>query len=866
MVNLSTGDVASRATSRQSKVRKQDSKTGLRAIFTRNKIERDESPVRSVAEEVSPWSEVSETSMLAVAETTLQRSLTFTRPKSRAVESDASSTSPPRPTFFRMLNSKPPRTVFGATSAKEIITSGKFPPLDAWTTQPSMPPTMPSAVLHPPTFFQACQQAVKHAQLSASTLSVDVILRLSSYKGNSCPSDEHGQATPDREESGAALKKTERAMQKQRRQLSNSLSKAGWTQKIFVLVTSGYLLQYSRDGSFDRLPEKMMQLGSDSVAFASDVMPGKHWVLQIAQGVNSSYEIPAAEPWTLLSRLASKGSDSRRTTTSMLLVLDSAEDMDSWLAVIRREIEALGATHCSEIEDPKSGESTLRLGAHPSHRPFTQDDAERQSYPTASDVPTLGPPPTWVQAKKDSLEKDMEDGVYILIHPPPTRPSTGHLSITGSIMSNDGWLLDSLRDSTSRLSHMSSDQRTLTTSRDSSPAASPTREDASFDDTVTSISADDNHLKTNPTLHERRRSFHPLQVLNLEPQTPPTSWQDCTHGSPASSVTRSRSSSRTPNFSVPNSSRKRFSIARSPSPSRVSVNTSPRGSIRDNTRRAASASHRILHSPHPATDSPRIPTEPAVITPTDTTFSFVTTTAKPSIITIPPRFLLPSAATSSPLPRRVSSLVPINGPESSFIDIHFPRRCSSTQPLRETRDDQSSLDEPLHAGLVPPAALTTPLPPSPLEPFCPGSPSPSTDMGPHSCASLGATTPVKANTKLKLRRPHNIQINATPAPFTLTASRHPKNISPPAAAARPSSAQSVVRAATPAPHTGRLKPAVRRLREEEIKSLTSRRSLPALVEGPPPAPPPNCALPPLPPPSVRSKSALGRRISVKVAD
>ncbi|PBP24083.1 peptidase family m20 m25 m40 protein [Diplocarpon rosae] len=729
MINLSTADVASRAPSRQPKVRKQDSKTGLRAIFTRNKNEREESPVRSVVEQVSPWSGVSEKSTLAVAETTLQRSLTFTRPKSRAVESDASSTSPPRPTFFRMLNSKSPRTILGASSTKDTTIQGTSTPAEVSTTQPLLPPMMPSSILNPPTFFQACQQAVKHAQLSASTLSVDVILRFSSYKGNSCPSDENGQATQDRDESGAASKKTERAKQKQRKQLSHSLSKAGWTQKIFVLVTSGYLLQYSRDGSFDRLPEKMMQLGSDSVAFASDVMPGKHWVLQISQGVNSSCEPPVAEPWTLLSRLASKGSDYRRTTTSMLLVLDSAEDMDSWLAVIRREIEALGVKHCSDMENSRSDESTLRLRAQPSLQSFTHDCAEQQSNPTASDAPSLGPPPTWVPANKDSLEKDMEDGVYILIHPPPARPSTGHLSITGSIMSNDGWLLDSLRDSTSRLSHLSSDQRTLTTSRDSSPAASPTRESASCDDTITSISADDNPLKLNPTLHERRRSFHPLQVLNLEPHTPPKSWQDSTHGSPACSITRSRSSSRTPNFSVPNSSRKRFSTARSPSPSRVSVNTSPRGSIRESTRRAASTSRRILPSPHPVTDSPRMPIEPAVITPTDTTFSFVTTTAKPSIITIPPRFLLPPAATSSPLPRRVSSLVPINGPESSFIDIHFPRRSSSTQPMRETSEDQGSLDAPLHAALVPPAALTTPLPPSPLESFFPETSGPSPTRG-----------------------------------------------------------------------------------------------------------------------------------------
>ncbi len=86
---------------------------------------------------------------------------------------------------------------------------------------------------------------------------------MSNHRRNNSLRDEFAQ-TQDGVEMSAAAKKSEKAKSKHRRQISGSLSRADWTQKIFILVTSGYLLQYSGDGSFDRLPEKMMQLGKDS--------------------------------------------------------------------------------------------------------------------------------------------------------------------------------------------------------------------------------------------------------------------------------------------------------------------------------------------------------------------------------------------------------------------------------------------------------------------------------------------------------------------------------------------------------------------------------------------------------------------------
>lgn len=73
-----------------------------------------------------------------------------------------------------------------------------------------------------------------------------------------------------------AATKTENTKNIHQKQLSIPFTKVEWTRKIFILVTSGYLLQYASAGSFDRVPEKMMKLGKDSVAFASDAIPGKH--------------------------------------------------------------------------------------------------------------------------------------------------------------------------------------------------------------------------------------------------------------------------------------------------------------------------------------------------------------------------------------------------------------------------------------------------------------------------------------------------------------------------------------------------------------------------------------------------------------
>ena len=207
-------------------------------------------------------------------------------------------------------------------------------------------PPKPITVWDPPPLFQAYPQAVKHASMQASNLSAEAILRISSQQGQSDPQEDGAEGRlyaglPPAEARVLEKKRKEEKAKKHRRKASGSISKADWTFKIYVLVTSGYLLQYSGDGNFDRLPEKMMQLSKNSVAFASDAIPGKHWVLQISQSTSSD-EVAIENSKSVFAKLGFQSSHARRSTGNFLLVCGSAEEMNSWLVAVRKEIEALG--------------------------------------------------------------------------------------------------------------------------------------------------------------------------------------------------------------------------------------------------------------------------------------------------------------------------------------------------------------------------------------------------------------------------------------------------------------------------------------------------------------------------------------------
>ena len=198
----------------------------------------------------------------------------------------------------------------------------------------------------PPPLFQAYPQAVKHSNLPASTLESDFILKTRKRVANNANGQQDNAASDSPGQGG--VQKQEDKNHRHKRTVSGSLSKAQWVRKIYVLVTSGYLLQYAGDGTFDRLPEKMMQLGKESVVFVSDAIPGKPWVLQISQTSSKDGEIIVETSRPFFSRLGLRNADTRRSTSNFLLVFDDLEEMESWLLVVRKEIEAFGGKIRSE--------------------------------------------------------------------------------------------------------------------------------------------------------------------------------------------------------------------------------------------------------------------------------------------------------------------------------------------------------------------------------------------------------------------------------------------------------------------------------------------------------------------------------------
>ncbi|MCJ1479155.1 hypothetical protein MMC13_007839 [Lambiella insularis] len=194
-------------------------------------------------------------------------------------------------------------------------------------------PSQSLKTFNPPPLFQVYPQSVKHSNLSAPTSSVDTILKMETAR----------QAHEKRPINAGAngLDADDRLVEdiKKYKARRSSAFQIEWTSKVYVLTTSGFLLQYAGDGKFDRLPEKILHLGRDSAAFASDVIPGKCWVLQILQSSNEDGAMTNSK--SVFSSFAVR-SKTRRLVSSFLLVLNSPEEMSSWLVAVRKEIEALG--------------------------------------------------------------------------------------------------------------------------------------------------------------------------------------------------------------------------------------------------------------------------------------------------------------------------------------------------------------------------------------------------------------------------------------------------------------------------------------------------------------------------------------------
>ncbi|KAL4722781.1 hypothetical protein ACLX1H_010019 [Fusarium chlamydosporum] len=422
----------------------------------------------------------------------------------------------------------------------------------------------PLSTWHPPPLFKAFPQATKHITLPATSLAPEVILRMHERRISTTRDDAaeavDGEAGP--------TEKT-KFKKKHRRNTSGPAPKFEWTNKIYVLVTAGYLLQYAAEGPFDRLPERILHLTKDSAAFASDVIPGRHWVVQVSSAAEPD-GTPSSDSRSLFSRWNFRATE-RRHASSLLMVFESAEDMEGWIATLRRTIESLGGKKTlTETGKPKAEDETVPLRERPSQRTLIVRDPNRlsriatqnsQSPQSPQSPESVQSPPLLPLQGKAEISNLLTNGTE---HEPAVDQPSDDISTTNSFVSHDGRQLDSLRENSNRLSFISSGQRTVVTSAGSSPESSPIVDKFPVGGEKKS-SLEESPLSLEPrprpnaaAILDRRQSMQVLGPfvelqggpVNLRPQS--------SYGSGATQDTKTP----TPNFSVPNSSNRRYSYAK----------------------------------------------------------------------------------------------------------------------------------------------------------------------------------------------------------------------------------------------------------------------------------------------------------------
>lgn len=221
-----------------------------------------------------------------------------------------------------------------------------------------------------PPLFQVYPQSIKHINLEASTLSAHSIIRMNEHKSTTL--------LHESETSTTRLSREITPSPRQPHRVSASISKTGWTRKVYVLTTSGHLLQYSVEGSLDRKPEKVLQLGKDSAAFASDAIEGRHFVLHVSHSCSEDGEQDLNSSKGLFSRIGIKTSIDRRSTKVLLMVFNTAESLDEWLTAIRSIIGSLGGRAYS-LDSPEVDLKTIpKTGVNQPHQVQKESQHLRQ--------------------------------------------------------------------------------------------------------------------------------------------------------------------------------------------------------------------------------------------------------------------------------------------------------------------------------------------------------------------------------------------------------------------------------------------------------------------------------------------------------
>lgn len=638
----------------------------------------------------------------------------------------------------------------------------------------------------PPPLFKAYPQAIKHATLPAPCLPADAIVRAQQLIKHGSPEN-----SPDFE--GKEKRDYRQAMK-----AADSLYRLEWTRKIFMLVTSGYLLQYSADGSFDRLPEMILELGSHCAAFASDAIPGKHWVLQISQTFDDNGTATIDSKKTFLSRI--RLPDSPKMAKSFLLVLESADDLAAWLLVMRREIEGLsgneyipktpGMPDTAQPLHRYQSLAVMRNAPIRDHRRVgdqgKQDLVNRPS-PSVSSA-TLSPSTqtrldeyALLQANRRSLARSVET------HSPSTSTSVSDF--------------DRLRDG-SRLSYVSAGTRTIPSSHGSSPPSSsagpkfamprnsylrsPESPKCGSMNLPVGLDTQPGSVIRGPSSF--RRDMGAYQHINPQPAVKQPSMT-----APLKSA---------PNFSVPVFS-KRFSSATNLRPLQP-----PSTSQASDTSPAFSATRSSYCSSETSIDS-----TPEETLPVDHRRG---RSMYPQIIN--PSSIVHERNRSRERSKQAScqSKVTLNKPYRYSVSGHNDV-CS---PISEIVPDSPIVNLQMTHAIRRPAHY------------------PRSSI-PNANANAEAQHPIE-DKKPALRRPMSLQVTRTSAlssTYQLSSSTGiPTPTSRNSMTSKPPASSNHLSTPPPPPHKSSRK-----------TSLSPQRSMPQLVFGPPPAPPPNCPLPEIPP-------------------
>ncbi|KAI0011018.1 hypothetical protein F4779DRAFT_263843 [Xylariaceae sp. FL0662B] len=814
---------------RPERLKKRDSKIGLKSIFIRSKaVKNDRAREESSSPRETPRSAGIRASLAEISNW----------PRLHSVRSEASLLSSSS-TSSRLSPSPetPPATLRSRGSAP----NGKS------QAQASPKPRAPTVPWVAPPLFQMYPQAIKHAMLPACAVPVDTLVRLSESR-KSLQRKGSSQTSLVLDPSEAYRMDRQAEVGKKLRVAASKFPPERAT-KIYALVTSGYLLQYAPEGPFDRRPEKILQLTKDSAAYASDLIPGRHWVVRVTSSADADGN-PSTEAKSLRSKFVLRG-DEKKQVSNMLLIFPSPDVMDDWLPILRREIESLGGKKkLSETGKPDICDDDPALKGRGSRRTFVVRDPKRFSRVVSRDF-------SWAQENTlmDSTDPELANPT-----PEPTlEPILDDGSTTASMASLDGQRLDSLRNSGSdkRFSVISSGQRTIVTSAGSSPACSPTRESfSSHDDNLAQANssnlpcAPEARLRPNAAaISNRRQSMQtaiPSFDVNARPHSilsTPTANQENGHQC-------------VPNFSISNAANKRYSEM---NPPRCSAIEGPQTSDEDGapklSRRSPPKAIAISRPLSIVIDQPS-PGSPSSMDPLALDGYESPIAARPN----PTPTSAPQIGNSPEMPAPDGYISPRRRVLNRILDDVQRSNNSSTRKyydmnkVRSSREDLlqshheadkpsatgSGQAKPENIGDVPEASPWSISAPNPHEQVRRLSASPAIRNSSYKRTTFLAEHPSAGSDHLPARAKQWGLSLIHESGLTPPATCSPKRSAPSLKTFQQASSKQLLTV------------------DAQAKALSTRRSMPQLDAGPPPAPPPTCALPPIP-----RKNAANNRMSIQ---